>query len=576
MVGVLKDMVRRADIHRAAEEFMDVIAEEVPVPDHAGQDRTDRQHRDRHQHRPRGFVGMPVCAGIAPFGTEEGHEDQSPRIEAGHQRAHHEKPEPDAAAAARTGEHRFDDRILRQEPGESEMGHGNADPGDRKRADQHHPERCGYPGAERTVVPHVLIMVHRMNDRSSPQEQECLEEGMGEEVEHRRLVDADAGGGEHVSELGTGRIGDHPLDVVLDEADRGGKERGGHPDHRNDRQCNRCEFEQRREPAHQEDPGRNHGGGMDQRRDRRRPLHRIRQPGVQEQLGRLAAGAHEQEHGGQLGGVEFHPQESDRHLRQLLRPREDVIEADRVHQHEEQEEAERHAEIADPIDDERLDRRRVRRGFAVVEPDEQIGGNADALPAEEQLHHVVGCHQRQHREGEERQIGEEPGPVGFALLPLRVGMHVAEAVEVHERRDRGHHHEHDRGEPVEPDRPVRGEGAAVDEPEDVDLLGFALESDEHEPAQHGGQEQQPGGDDNCGPLPDQPVAEPAKNGPHQGGEENQRGHTPGQPFIRLTSSTAIESRFLKKQTRIASPIAASAAATVSTNSVKICPVRSPR
>ena len=34
--------------------------------------------------------------------------------------------------------------------------------------------------------------------------------------------------------------------------------------------------------------------------------------------------------------------------------------------------------------------------------------------------------------------------------------------------------------------------------------------------------------------------------------------------------------FLKKQTNIAKPIAASAAATVKINSEKICPVRSPR
>ena len=49
-----------------------------------------------------------------------------------------------------------------------------------------------------------------------------------------------------------------------------------------------------------------------------------------------------------------------------------------------------------------------------------------------------------------------------------------------------------------------------------------------------------------------------------------------QPFITLMSSTAIVPVFRKKQTRMASPIAASAAATVSTNSVNTCPTRSPR
>ena len=49
-----------------------------------------------------------------------------------------------------------------------------------------------------------------------------------------------------------------------------------------------------------------------------------------------------------------------------------------------------------------------------------------------------------------------------------------------------------------------------------------------------------------------------------------------QPRIRLTSSTAIEPRRRKKMTRMASPIAASAAATVSTNIASTWPVKSPR
>ena len=48
-----------------------------------------------------------------------------------------------------------------------------------------------------------------------------------------------------------------------------------------------------------------------------------------------------------------------------------------------------------------------------------------------------------------------------------------------------------------------------------------------------------------------------------------------QPFIRLMSSTAIEPRLRKKTTRMASPIAASAAATVSTISANTWPTMSP-
>jgi hypothetical protein len=74
-------------------------------------------------------------------------------------------------------------------------------------------------------------VVHRVDDRAGAEEQHRLEEGVGEEVEHRRRVDADARGHEHVAELRAGRIGDHALDVVLHEADGRREEgRGGADD----------------------------------------------------------------------------------------------------------------------------------------------------------------------------------------------------------------------------------------------------------------------------------------------------------------------------------------------------------
>ena len=94
-----------------------------------------------------------------------------------------------------------------------------------------------------------------------------------------------------------------------------------------------------------------------------------------------------------------------------------------------QEDAEREAEVADPVDDEGLDRRGVGRRLLVPEADQQIGGEADAFPAEEHLHQIVGRHQHQHGEGEQRQIGEE-------ARPARVLGHVADRIEVDERTRR--------------------------------------------------------------------------------------------------------------------------------------------
>ncbi len=132
-----------------------------------------------------------------------------------------------------------------------------------------------------------------------------------------------------------------------------------------------------------------------------------------------------------------------------------VVKSTASSHHEDGEDAEREAEVADAIDDEGLDRGRIRLRLMKPEADEQIAHQPDALPAEEQLHQVVGRHQHQHREGEQRQIGEEARPV-------RVLLHVADRIEVHEGRDRGHHHQHDRGERVDPQRPVDLEIAGSD------------------------------------------------------------------------------------------------------------------
>ena len=46
-------------------------------------------------------------------------------------------------------------------------------------------------------------------------------------------------------------------------------------------------------------------------------------------------------------------------------------------------------------------------GAVVPEADQQVRAQADAFPAEEQLHEIVGRHQHQHEEGEQAQIGHE-------------------------------------------------------------------------------------------------------------------------------------------------------------------------
>ena len=111
------------------------------------------------------------------------------------------------------------------------------------------------------------------------------------------------------------------------------------------------------------------------------------------------------------------------------RASEDRVEVDRAEDHEGREDAKREAEIADAVDDEGLDRGSIGGWALVPEADQQVGGETDALPAEEELQQVVRRHQHQHREGKERQVAEE------ARL-MRIVAHIADRIDVNQARTR--------------------------------------------------------------------------------------------------------------------------------------------
>ena len=116
---------------------------------------------------------------------------------------------------------------------------------------------------------------------------------------------------------------------------------------------------------------------------------------------------------------------------------EDLGEVDAVEGEEDQRHAEHEEEVADAVDDEGLDRRGVGALALVPVADQQVAREAHPFPAEEELGEVVRRHQHQHHEGEEREIGEE-------ARRRRVVRHVADAVEVDQRRDEGDHRDHHR------------------------------------------------------------------------------------------------------------------------------------
>ena len=109
---------------------------------------------------------------------------------------------------------------------------------------------------------------------------------------------------------------------------------------------------------------------------------------------------------------------------------------------DQQEHGEQEAEVANAVDDEGFFAGVGGGVVREVEADEQVGGEADAFPADEQQQEVLGEDQGQHEEHEEVQVGEE-APVAFFVR------HVADGVDVDQEADAGDDAEHDEGEVVE-------------------------------------------------------------------------------------------------------------------------------
>ena len=151
------------------------------------------------------------------------------------------------------------------------------------------------------------------------------------------------------------------------------------------------QLEQRRQARHHEHAGGHHGRGMDQRRDRRRALHGVGQPGVQQELRRLAHRAHEQQqaqHGQRVALVaeELHRSCRPRRARRANTASKPIVPNTTKMPK---------MPSAKPKSPTRLTTKALIAaalavGLLVPEADQQVGGEAHALPAEEHLQEVVG------------------------------------------------------------------------------------------------------------------------------------------------------------------------------------------
>ena len=130
----------------------------------------------------------------------------------------------------------------------------------------------------------ILFSVAGVDDAAGPEKQQGLETRVRDQVEERGHPSANPQGQHHKAQLADGGVSQHFLDIVLRHRDGGCKECGGRA-HPGDRGLSRGnERVESGTARYQIDTGGNHGRGMDQRRNRRRAGHSVRQPDVQRQL----------------------------------------------------------------------------------------------------------------------------------------------------------------------------------------------------------------------------------------------------------------------------------------------------
>ncbi len=103
----------------------------------------------------------------------------------------------------------------------------------------------GNHGHKTVEVPHledVVLFLHGLDDAPRPQEQQGLEEGVGQEVKHAADDIRGPHRQNHVAHLADGGVGQHPLHVGLGQGRQGGVKGGYGADRGND-------IAGRREPA---------------------------------------------------------------------------------------------------------------------------------------------------------------------------------------------------------------------------------------------------------------------------------------------------------------------------------------
>ena len=535
------------------------LAELLPQPGDlqpAAEGCEHREHRDGPRHRPRSLpvlVAVTVLMLVHERGrlAEEDDEEKPERVDPGQQRPQQPRDVQNLAiTSARQG--RRQDRVLREEARQ------RRDADERERADQEGDERLRHHVAHAAHPPDVLLVREAVDDEAGGEEEQRLEVGVRHQVEHPAPVRPEPGAEEHVADLRHRRIRDHALDVRLHERDEAGDEQRDRTEPGGEVGDRRRLLEDRVRPSDQVDAGGDHRRGVDQGRDRRGALHRVREPGVDRDLGGLRDRAAQQAEGDEV----------DERLRHAAHLCEDAREVERAGLPDQHEEGERHRRVAERVHHEGLLRGRDGLRPLVPEADQEIRGEADEAPACEQEQEVPRLDEQQHREDEERHVGEVAPLLGVVV-------HVADRVEDDQAAHAGDDQHHRDRERVDEQRQPYLE-VACGEPgprgrDRLALLRFAAQQadERRDRAAEGGEDGE--GRDPAGRAPrDRTAEERDRQRSCQGREQAQPG-AEDHPLSTRSRSTSRSRRLRAIATISPRPTTTSDAATAITASAKTCP-----
>ena len=184
---------------------------------------------------------------------------------------------------------------------------------------------------------------------------------------------------------------------------------------------------------------------MDQRRNRRRTLHGVRQPDVEREhrtLARTTDEHQEERRGDEPRGRLLHVGEvvgQFGHHAEVVVERSGIVAIDQDTKQEEQ--------VGEAGDDERFLGGVDGCVLRIVETDEHVGADTHQLPEEIHLEYVGRHHEAEHRHREEREEGVEALEallVALYLIVLVALGHVAKRVDMDHQGDRGDDQEHHR------------------------------------------------------------------------------------------------------------------------------------